>query len=337
MAVVEGSMKSLVIAAFFGLGIGAPAADPPLTAPPVSAPPVSAPPVSDWAPDESIVVSAKAAGPAFWHIKKGDSEIYILGTVGDIPKDLAWNSAHASDVIKGARVVLTPAQASAGFFSTTWFLLWNRSLLSMPDGKKLLDTLPPDLRTRFIKVVKDLHGPAMNTFADDPPIIAAVKLENGFTTTAKLTAEEPIAAMAKIARQNHVPVARVAEYDGLGLVKEILRLPQEAQQACLKEAVTDVEQRMVHARPAAEAWVTGDIKVVKAHYTPRVFWHCAQATASFGKLYDRAVADYLKAINEALSKPGKTVLITDIGPLLRNTGVVEKLHAEGLTIEGPAE
>ncbi len=332
MALLEMSVKRLVIAAFLGLGMGALAADPPVTAPPVSGPPVS-----DWAPDETIVVSARAAGPAFWHIKKGNSEIFILGTVGGMPKDVTWNSAHAVDVIKGARAVLTPAQASTGILSAAWFLLWNRSLLSLPDGKKLQDILAPDLWARFAKVVKDLHGPTENSFTDDPPAIAAVKLENGFITTAKLTTDEPVAAIAKIARQNHVPVARVAEYDSLGLIKEILRLSPAAQQICLKEAVTDVEQRMVHARPAAEAWANGDIKAVKAHYTPRMFWQCANATASFGKLYDRVVADYLKAINEALSKPGKTVLVTDIGSLLRNTGVVEKLHAEGLTIEGPAE
>ena len=55
-----------------------------------------------------------------------------------------------------------------------------------------------------------------------------------------------------------MPVERVADYDGLGLVKEILRLPLAAQQVCLKEAVTDVEQRRVHARPAAEVGDAAD-------------------------------------------------------------------------------
>lgn len=314
--------RKLLLSAALMMGIGAAQAAPP--------------PVSDWAPDESILVAAKAEGPAYWHIKKGASEIYILGTVGDIPKDLAWSSGYTASVIKGARVVLTPPMASSGFFSTTWFLLTHRSLLSMPDGKKLLDTLPPDLKKRFVAVVTDLHGP-LDEMADDPPIIAAVKLENGFATTAKLSGEEPGKTVEKLARQNHVPVQRIAEYDALGLVKEVLRLPQEAQQACLREAVGDVEQRLVHARPVAEAWAVGDVGSIKAHYSPRVFSECAKATASFNRLYEQAVADYLKAINDALATPGKTVLITDIGSLLRGTGVAEKLHDQGVLVEGAAE
>jgi hypothetical protein len=54
-------------------------------------------------------------------------------------------------------------------------------------------------------------------------------------------------------------------------------------------------------------------------------------------MYDRAVADYLKAISDALATPGKTVLLTDVGSLLRGAGVAESLRAEGVVIEGPAE
>ena len=49
------------------------------------------------------------------------------------------------------------------------------------------------------------------------------------------------------------------------------------------------------------------------------------------------MADSLKAIHDALAQPGKVVLLTDIGSLLRSTGVAEELHKEGVVIEGPAE
>jgi uncharacterized protein YbaP (TraB family) len=321
-------MKRLMIAVFLGLGACALAADPP--------PPVTAPPVSDWAPDESIVVSAKAEGPAFWHIRRGDSEIYILATVDDLPAGTTFEDSYMVRVIKGSRVILLPPTASSGFVSTAWFLLWNRSLLSMPDGKNLFDILPPGLKARFVAVLDQLKAPK-DKLADDPPILAAMSLESSFATQAKLIKGGFNDTIEKYASSADVPVQRIADYDALGLVKELLRLPAPAQQVCLEEAVTNVEQRMVHVGPLAKAWAVGDVNGIKAHYTPHAFWQCANATASFAKLYDRAVADYLKAIHEALAKPGKTVLVTDVGHLLRNTGVVEKLHAEGLTIEGPAE
>jgi len=294
-----------------------------------------APPIDDWT-NETVVVTAQAPGPAFWHIRRGDSEIYIIATIDDLPAGTTFEESYMVNVIKGSRVVLLPPQASSGFFSTAWFLLWNGSLLSMPDGKNLFDTLPSALKARFVAVLDQIKAPK-DKLNDDPPIIAAISLESGFAAHAKLIQGGFNDTIEKFASSNDVPVQRIAEYDALGLVKEMLRLPAPAQQACLEEAVTNVEQRMVHVGPLAKAWAAGDVKGIKAHYTPRAFWQCANATASFAKLYDRAVADYLKAIHEALSKPGKTVLVTDVGPLLRNTGVVEKLRAEGIVIEGPAE
>jgi uncharacterized protein YbaP (TraB family) len=294
------------------------------------------PPVADWVPDETIVVSAQSEGPAFWHIKKGDSEIFILGTVAPMPKDLKWNSAHLNEIIKGSRMVLTAPTASAGFFETSWFLLTHRGLLSMPDDKKLEDTLAPDLKARFVAVRSGL-GIGEDEYADDPPVIAAMKLQGAFNKKHNFSGDEPVETVKRLARENHVPVKPIGEYGALGLVKEGLRLPPEGQRVCLADSVTFAEVRSVHNAPLAAAWATGDMKGIKANFVPGVFEHCTKQVSGFAKLTDRAVADYLKAIHEALAQPGKVVMLTDIGSLLRSTGVAEQLHKEGVIIEGPAE
>jgi hypothetical protein len=51
-----------------------------------------APPDTGWVPDETVVVTAQAPGPAFWHLKKGNAEVWILGTVSPMPKSQAWNT-----------------------------------------------------------------------------------------------------------------------------------------------------------------------------------------------------------------------------------------------------
>jgi uncharacterized protein YbaP (TraB family) len=294
------------------------------------------PPVSDWVPDETVVVSVQAAGPAFWHIKKGDAEIWILGTVSPMPKGMAWNSAHLGEIINGARAVLTPPTATSGFFETSWFLLTHRGLLSMPGGKKLDDTLPPALRNRLVAQRAALKLDA-DEYDDDPPIVAAMKLQNDFNKVHQLDSDEPLATVKRLAKEHHVPVRPIGEYGALGLVKEGLRLPPESQRVCLEESVTYAEARAAHNTPLTEAWAAGNLKDIKAHYVPGAFEKCIKQVASFGKLTDRAVADYLKAIHEALAQPGKVVMLTDIGSLLRTTGVAEELHKEGVIIEGPAE
>lgn len=293
-------------------------------------------PVTDWVPDETVVVTGQSAGPAFWHIKKGDAEIFILGTVSPMPKGLAWNKDHVAEVIKGARVVLTAPKASAGFFETSWFLLTHRGLLSMPDDKKLDEILPPDLKRRF-----DTERSALNMkgsdFDDDPPILAAIRLQDEYTKVHHLVRDEPWDTVKKVARDNRVPMRPIGEYGALGLVKEMLRLPQSGQLLCLSESVDFAHHASQHNSALSEAWAVGDIKGIKAHFVPSQFEGCIKQSAQFGKFVDRAVADYLKEIRLALAKPGKTVMLADIGSLLRQTGVADELRKEGIVIEGPAE
>ena len=293
-------------------------------------------PVTDWVANEVVVTEAQAQGPAFWRIRKGPSEIWILGTVGQMPKDLAWNRSHLAEVIKGSRAVLTAPKASAGFFSASWFLLTHRGLLSMPDGKRLEETLPPALKTRFVAARTALKEDAKE-FSDDPPVLAAVKLQGRYNEEHRLTSDEPWNSVARLAKDNKVPVRSLGDYDALAIVKEMLRLPPEGQEKCLAESVAYTEMSAQHNAALSEAWAAGDVKQIKAHFVPRAFSDCIKQSASFGKFVDRAVADYLKAIHEALAQPGKVVMVADIGALLRSTGVAEELTKEGIVIEGPAE
>ena len=294
-----------------------------------------APPIDDWT-NETVIVTAQAPGPAFWHLTKGDSEIWILGTLGPMPEKLAWNTKLLTDIIDGARAVLLPAKASAGFFDVAWFLLTNRELLSMPDGQKLEDSLSPSLKARFVAARESIERKAGH-YEDDAPIVAALKLQNEFNDAKKLSWDEPGRTVQKIARAKHVKVREIANYDATPLAKELLKLGPEARRACLENAVGDVETRTAHAVPAAEAWAVGDLAGIKAHYSSTQLVACAKKTGSYTKLDQRGVADTLKAIHEALATPGKTVMLVDVGELLRNTGVAEKLRAEGIVIEGPAE
>jgi len=293
-------------------------------------------PANGWASNEVVVVTAQQPGPALWHIKKGDAEIYILGTIQDMPRGQSWNSAHLAEIIDGARAVLTPPTASSGIFGAGWFLLTHRGLLSMPDDKKLEESLPADLRARFVAARTSLAIPA-KSLDDDPPIWVAFQLQNKFAAVAKLDRREPMATVKKIADDKNVSLHPIADYGALDIIKEALRLPLAAQQICLDESLTKLEQRKAHGAALAEAWAVGDLKGIKAHYMERGLNKCFKQMPSFGRFTDQAAKDYLKAIDDALSKPGKTVMEADIGDLLRNSGVADQLRAKGYVIEGPAE
>ncbi len=297
-----------------------------------------APPTTDWAM-EVVVVNAAQQGPALWHMKKGESDVWILGTVGMMPKALAWNNARLTQVIEGAQQVLLPPKAETGVFDVfeiSWFLLTHWGSLSMPDGQKLEDTLSPDLKARFVKAREEL-GKKQDRYEDRNPMVAGFMLLGDFAEKEKLAGEMPESAAEKIARAKHVPVRRVAEYDAMPLVKEMLKLAPQERYTCFENALTDYETLRVHAVPAAEAWAVGSVSGIKAHYSSSLLESCIKQSKRFGELDHRAVNDMLRAVREALSKPGKTVLVIDVGWMFRNKGVAEQLKAEGVTIEGPGE
>ena len=206
----------------------------------------------------------------------------------------------------------------------------------MPDGQKLEESLNLQLRARFAAARESIKRKAGH-YEDDSPVIAALKLENEFNDARDLSWDQPRKTVEKIARSKHVKIREIAHYNATELAKEILKLDAKAGRACLENAVGDVEARAAHAAAASEAWAVGDLKGIKANYSPRTLETCVRQSNSYSKLDQCAVADSLAAIDEALSKPGKTVMLVDIGSLLRSTGVVEKLRAQGVVIEGPAE
>lgn len=298
----------------------------------------AAPPTTDWKM-EVVVVNASQQGPALWHLKKGDSDIWVLGTVGMMPKDLAWNTARLTQVIEGANQVLLPPEAKAGvldLFDAGWFFMTHWGVLSMPDNQKLEPSLQPDLRARFVKA-REAVGKNPDRYEDRKPMIAGFMLIDDFAEKEHLISGIPENTVEKIARKNHVKVNRVAEYDAMPLVKEMLKLGPDEGLGCFENALTDYETLSVHAVPASEAWVAGDVAGIKAHYSTSMLESCVKQSKKYGELDHRAVGDMLKAVHEALSKPGKTVMVIDVGWLFRSAGVAEQLKSEGVTIEGPAE
>jgi uncharacterized protein YbaP (TraB family) len=296
------------------------------------------PPTTDWKM-EVVVVEANQKGPALWHLKKGDSEIWILGTVGMMPKDIAWNTARLTEVIDGANQVLLPPQAKTGYidiFEMGWFFMTHWGVLSMPDGHKLEPSLQPDLRARFVKA-REAVGKNADRYEDRKPMIAGFMLLSDYAQKAKMAHEIPEEAVEKIAHVKHVKVRRVAEYDAMPLVKEMLKLGPDKGLGCFENALSDYEVKSVHAIPAAEAWAVGNVAGIKAHYSTSMLESCVKQSKKYGELDNRAVGDMTKALHEALSKPGKTVMVIDIGSMFRASGVAEQLKAEGVTIEGPGE
>src|SRR5581483_446344 len=163
----------------------------PAKAQPSPAPPAE-PPVPDWSSTvETVNVNARP-GPAVWHVTRGESEVWILGTVGAMPKDLDWNKQYLSDLLDGARAIIVPPSASINLFDAGWFLLTHVGDLdmSLPRGQTLQPMIPEPVWTHFLAVTTAI-GDKPNDYKTDMPLGAARRLMNRTKLHAKLIGSEP--------------------------------------------------------------------------------------------------------------------------------------------------
>ena len=290
----------------------------------------------NWGAPEIVEVQAPP-GPAVWHLTRGDSEVWILGTVGAMPDGLKWNKGYLAELLDGARAILLPPRPSIGVFEGAWFLITNGSKFSLPRGQSLEPSLAPELRARFVALREKL-GEDEGRYRTDTPLRAALRLFQDLSDKLDLTRDEPRDTISHLARTQHVPSAPIARYEVLDAAEDVLKLDPAQQKLCLAQSVEDVDQAFTHAIPAAEAWAIGDLKGVKANYGESRLLDCVTAQVhSVADINERNVADYTSSIDAALDKPGKTIAVIDIGPLLRRNGVLERLQALHVAIEGPAD
>lgn len=306
---------------------GAAAAQTPPAKEPVQAP------VQDWAP-ETIVVDAHRHGPLFWRVSRGDAEVWILAAIGPMPDGLPWDHSELAALLDGAKRVLLQPRAEIGLFEGTWFLLTQRSTMDLPNDAHLEDVLEAPLKTRFVAVREKLHRDA-DRYEDFLPAWAGFRLYGDFLHDTDLTVDEPADTIKHLARAKDIPVAPIATYQVMSIVKDVGGMPPDASRACLRSALDDIEAEDTHQALAAKAWASGDLGGMTRNYSEPTIFACLQRMPSFSVVWSQSVTDTDKAVMSALDQGGKTVMVTSLGTLLRKGGLLDRLRGHGITVESP--
>jgi uncharacterized protein YbaP (TraB family) len=291
-------------------------------------------PPSDWSTIETVVVTARKPGPAMWRVTKGDSSVILIGCVDPVPKDLNWNKDGVTEALTGARELLLNAKASVGLVEGLWYLTWHSGDVYLPSGATVESTLPEPLRKRYLAALAKSHHDADHYSSLRPPL-ALLRMEGDVIEAEGLTGKEPAQSIEQIARHLGVSAKPVADYEALPMLRALPQMSVAANETCVKDALDDLDDIAAHAKPAAEAWAVGDLDTLKANWSEQRFQGCIQAVPGVSVLFQRAVHDSVAAVNTALTKPGKTVMIVSFGALLKKDAVLDRLKGEGLEIEQP--
>ena len=290
----------------------------------------------EWSDIESVTVRAKP-GPAVWHVSRGNSEVWILPVVGQLPRGLEWNRDYLAELLDGANAILTRPRPNMNMFDVGWFLLTRGSELSLPRGQTLETNLPEDLRTRFV-AVRNAVASDEDDYRTDTPLRAGVRLAQDLGKRLNMSGGEPNDTINRLARNKGIERRPVRNFDVMDAARDTLKLSAQQQQACLSLAVDDVQWALAHADAAGRAWAVGDVKGMKAHFRESQGGNCVMAAVGrWAEIDARNVSEFASAIEAALEKPGKTIAIMRLDHLLRKGAVLDRLKASGATIEAPVE
>ncbi|MBL8771072.1 MAG: TraB/GumN family protein [Phenylobacterium sp.] len=278
-----------------------------------------------------LVVQAKEPGPAWWRVEDDDTTVWILGMPdSDLPAGTAWDRRFVDRRLKGANSLIVGTRIGlSGRLRDVPLIL--RTVNQMKSKTPLEETLPEPLRSRFVAARERVGQPA-GRYSGWKGLVAGMRLAEDARGKGAVAVTSSILRQAKREKVKAVDPAR---YQIAPFLKQATgSLTPALHQQCLEEAVRDVEAgRRGRDAAAARAWTRGD--VAGALTAPRNFQKCVLLIGGGGELWRRAIQDQADAIAAALQRPGHSVALVSLRPLLAQGGVAERLEARGLEVIGP--
>ncbi len=289
---------------------------------------------------QELVVTGERTGPGLWHVHRGTSQLWILGSISPLPKGITWRSTQVERLLASTNLVLVPKPLEIGIVRILWLLITEHGVLMVHGGKRLRDVMPAGLYARFAR--------ARARFTTDPdkweryrPIVASAFLEREAFHSVGLSAKLDLGAALRILAKKHDVRVEEVKIAGVGdLVDALKTMPPATENACVDASVVTVESGLPRLIDRARAWATGDVASIESHPEPAEVDACLKALdsgASAGDLPGRIRRSWLDAMLRALQNPGTTIAVVNMDLLLAQGGLLDELRGRGYAIEAPGE
>jgi uncharacterized protein YbaP (TraB family) len=287
---------------------------------------------------EELVVAGERPGPGMWHVHRGTAQLWILGSMSPLPKDITWRSKQVEQVLDSTNQVLVQKPFEIGIARILWLLITERSVLMLTGGKRLKDTLPAELHARFaVQRAKYTDDP--NKWERFRPLIAAAFLQQAaFHRVGLSTRLDLGAAMRALAKKHRVRVEEI-KIAGVSDVMDALKtLPPATENVCVAASLTTIESDLPRLLDRAQAWASGNIERIDKLREPAEVDACRAALdagAGAADLIDRMRRTWLGTFEKYLQDGGVTVAVVNIDMLLERGGLLDELRAKGYEVDAP--
>ena len=308
------------------------------TPPPPALPPQTAPAGSVTDDGSTVVdaleITARPLGPAMWRVKRGESEVIIVGGYSPLPHSLDWNKFRLERALDGARGFYE-AKASLNPFELAG-LVFNQGDFKLGRGHTLDGEIGPARAARLRRVAVIAHSDP-GRMQPYKPAVAGVLAYQTFIRTVGWSGEKPGTTMRRLAAAHHVPVRALAKVGVPSLVKALTRADMTAQLSCFDATLDQTEHESAHGLAAAQAWANGRVTELRGQRSTAILDRCVADSGGGRALLTKGIADSVASIDDILAKPGKNIALVNIEFLLPKNGVLDRLKAQGFEITLPQE
>jgi uncharacterized protein YbaP (TraB family) len=292
-----------------------------------------APPVLD-----ELVVTGERTGPGMWHVHRGAANLWILGSIAPLPRDITWRSKQVESVLESTSQVLVQKPLEISVPRILWMLIVDRGVLLVRGGKRLKDVMPPDLYARFAAQRSKVTDEA-GKWEHYRPIIATAFLQQAVFHQVNLSMRLDLGAALRILAKKHG--VRVEEINVAGvsdMLEALKTMPAATERACVDASLTTIESGLPRLLERAQAWAGGNVERLAGLPELKQVDACRVALDAGSGAVDvitRIRQTWLSSMEKYLKTDGATIAVVNLDLLLERGGLLDELRAKGYEVEAP--
>jgi uncharacterized protein YbaP (TraB family) len=290
------------------------------------------------APLDEIVVTAERAGPGMWRVHRGAANVWILGSISPLPRDITWRSKQVETVLESTSQVLVQKPLEISIPRILWMLIADRKFLMVGGGKKLADVLPPDLHARFA-AQRSKVGEDADKWERYRPIIAAAFLQQAAFHRVNLSMRLDLGAALRVLAKKHGVRIEEIKVAGVSDMLEALKtMPAATERTCVEASLSTLESGLPRLVDRAQAWAVGNVERIENLPELKEVDACRTALDDGRGALDvigRIRSTWLDNIEKYLRADGTTIAVVNLDMLLERGGLLDQLRAKGYEIDVP--
>jgi uncharacterized protein YbaP (TraB family) len=287
---------------------------------------------------DEIIVTAERAGPGMWHVHKDAANVWLLGSVAPLPRDITWRSKQVENVLESASQVLIQKPVEISIPRVLWMLIADRKYLMVAGGKKLKDVMPAELHARFA-LQRSHVGEDDDKWERYRPIIAAAFLQQEAFHQVNLSMRLDLgAALRKLAEKHGVRVEEVKIAGMSDMLEALKTLAPDTERICVEASLSTVESGLPRLVERAQAWADGNVERIENLSDLKEVDACRAAldhAKGASDFIGRIRQTWLENTEKYLRSPGTTIAVVNLDLMLEKGGLLDELKAKGYEVEAP--